>query len=75
VGPRAIAWGDQGGGALWHQIGQIGVVAGKQNRVAGETIDGVRAPPPFPVFLEKDNRWVGLNSPRPGVGESNGANG
>lgn len=45
--PRAIARGDQGGRALLHQIGQIGV--------SGETVavgeSGV--PPPVPIGLEQ----------------------
>lgn len=53
LGPRGVARGDQGGGALLHQIGEIGV-AGEQISVAGETVAGGRAPPPFPVFLEKE---------------------
>lgn len=45
--PRAIARGDQGGRALLHQIGQIGI--------SGETVavgeSGV--PPPVPIGLEQ----------------------
>ena len=61
MGPRAVAGGDQGGGALLHQIGQTGV-AGKQISVAGEPVAGGRAPPPVPSFLEKDRVGVGYVS-------------
>lgn len=49
--PRGIPWGDQGGGALLHQIGEIGAA---REQFAGETVAGGWAPPPFPVFLEKE---------------------
>lgn len=49
-GPRGVAGGDEGRGALLHQIGEIGV-AGEQISVAGVTVAGGRAPPPFPVLL------------------------
>lgn len=49
--PRGIPWRDQGGGALLHQIGEIGAAI---EQFAGETVAGGWAPPPFPVFLEKE---------------------
>lgn len=56
--PRGVARGDQGGGALLHQIGEIGV-AREQISVAKETVAGGRAPPPFPMLLEKEKEEVG----------------
>ncbi len=53
LGPRGVARGNQGGGALLHQIREIGV-AREQISVAGVTIAGSRAPPPFPMFLERE---------------------
>lgn len=55
LGPRGVTRGDQGGGALLHQVREIGV-AKEQISVAGETIAGGRAPPPFPMFLEKERQ-------------------
>lgn len=49
--PRGIPWRDQGGGALLHQIGEIGAAI---EQFAGETVAGGWAPPPIPVFLEKE---------------------
>lgn len=50
LGPRGVTGGDQGGGALLHQIREIGV-GREETSVAGETVAGGRATPPFPVFL------------------------
>lgn len=50
LGPRGVTGGDQGGGALLHQIGEIGL-GGEEISVAGETVAGGGATPPFPEFL------------------------
>lgn len=61
LGPRGVARGDQGGGALLHQIREIGV-AGEQISVAGETVAGGRAPPP--LFLEREREGAGYCAAR-----------
>lgn len=45
-GPGSVARGHEGGGTLPHQIREIDV--------ASETVAGSRAPPPLPMFLEKE---------------------
>lgn len=59
--PRGIPWGDQGGGALLHQIGEIGAA---KEQFAGETVAGGWAPPPFLVFLEKEREGAGYCAAR-----------
>lgn len=44
---------------MLHQIREIGV-AREQIGVAGETVAGGRAPPPFPMFLETERETGGL---------------
>lgn len=57
--PRGVPGGGQRGGALSHQIWEIGV-AEERTSVARETVAGSRAPPPSPMPLEVERKGAGL---------------
>lgn len=59
--PRGVARGDQGGGALLHQIGEIGVA---REQISVETVAGGGAPPPFPMFLQREREGRGYCAAR-----------
>lgn len=58
LGPGDVPRGGQRGGALLHQIWEIGV-AQEQISVARETVAGGRAPPRSPRSLEKEKKRGG----------------
>jgi len=54
-----VARGDQGGGALLQQIGEIAVGGEEIGVVAGEAVAGGGAPPPSAVLLEIEREGRG----------------
>ena len=61
LGPRGVARGDQGGGALLHQIREIGVA---RKQISVETVAGGGAPPPLPMFLQREREGRGYCTAR-----------